>query len=674
MTRWIGARKCATACSLLVGMLSGGCGGKAAGPVREDDSGGAGGMAQVEPHPGWGVPRPETPGPGWSLRDDTPYSRLYASVVLDTTADRMILFGGYTNDVWSLALSGEHELMWSALSLQGEIPPAQNVLGVYEPAGNRIVAIFDELVGEQEPFYHAQVWQLSLGAAPEWRRLQPTGRAPGNELSDALVALDNTGRRMFALGGCGAWTLSFDDGDGRWSRIGDGPPGACEPPAQPFFAGAGGLLVFDAPRDRLVVFGLAEVWQLSLDSGAWSSLGATPCGGTILSTPAFDETNAQVVYVPSCREGTAIFSLVRDKWSERDHPRVESSQFDGFGQVGAFDAARSRILYPPGDSGNATWQLDTSTLELTPLTPDTRGPPVGQGSRLVWDSARNVVVAFGGEYGAVTSQRGLEPGARWTRLAEPLGSEDPGGAFYEPDSHAIIAITDRSAESQLRRLAQDDGAWEPIVVPGGPTSRSGSFSAYDSDRKQLIISGGSSPANDYPAMVNDDVWALSLDGEPSWSQLAETGDGSGRINAIGAFDPVHRRLIAYGGLDQERASRPGVAVARSDLRALSLENPSSGWVVLTAHGVAPELHDPAAVYDSEGKRIVFVDVSGPGTQVAALELGAERDETTTWHTFCSVGLLPGQANRPRLALVPDGIFVAVGDAAFRFDLTTPYCD
>ena len=56
----------------------------------------------------------------------------------------------------------------------------------------------------------------------------------------------------------------------------------------------------------------------------------------------------------------------------------------------------------------------------------------------------------------------------------------------------------------------------------------------------------------------------------------------------------------------------------------------------------------------------------------------------TWHRFCEPGMgMPGSVpfsvigNGPSntlLGLAPDGLFVALGDGAFRFNLATEYCD
>lgn len=125
-------------------------------------------------------------------------------------------------------------------------------------------------------------------------------------------------------------------------------------------------------------------------------------------------------------------------------------------------------------------------------------------------------------------------------------------------------------------------------------------------------------------------------------------------------------MIVYGG----DADWSDDSAELGDLHALALD--SLEWTRLEATGTGPTHARTDAVYDPERRRMIVLD----GDQVFALELR----EAPAWHRFCELGVRPpgydliaGGARTPPV-LVPDGLFVGVRDGAFRFDLSTPYCD
>jgi hypothetical protein len=578
-------------------------------------------------------------------------------VVVDTTADRLIVFGGRGNDVWSLPLAGTNENRWVRLFPEGEAPPASEPVSVYDPVQNRVLALLNSWHGVSDDYDRVQLWELSLAGTPRWRHLQPAGASPGREVGSAVLALDRENNRLLVvgetLGRAGTWSLSLNEG-GEWTRLADAPPRL-----PPSFAGSGQFLVFDSARQRLVAFG-SEVWEMPLAGREWASLGRYPCqGGPFFSGPAFDEVGERVIFAGGYCGGPLTFSLATNSWQTTFGP---SSAFG----AAAVDARRERILYAFGSIGvtsNETTQMSLNTLEFEQLTPNTRGAAPSQGSTFVWDPTRGAIVAFGGENNE-TATRGLEPGATWRALPNtPAATGWAADAIYDPVRSAIVAFGGTDHPDTVYLLGSKPGAnWEPLTVPSAPEPRRSAAASYDSTEQRVLIHGGSF----YPfASGNevDETWALSLNGEPSWTKLTPRGEGPGaRAGELGVYDPVARRFIVYGGLSNGEA--------RQDLHALELAGDPK-WSVLEPKGTAPELHSPVAVYDADDHRILFVSIDYFGVIAGALELG----ETPTWHTFCSLGTPPPSIPAaPNVLLAPDGLFVDVATAAYRFDLATPYCD
>mgnify|MGYP001556152981 CR=1 FL=1 len=232
MTRWAWWE---TAKGLLtVGVLAVGCGGKADDPAR-DGSGGVAGVGgetataetPEEQAPGSGLSSNVVGGLGWSLRDDTPAAAWGVAAVVDAMADRLLVFGGYSNDLWSMPLSGPSENRWLRLIPDGEVPPPSEPVSVFDYQRNRVLVLLDGWVGESDHVDRVQLWELTLGGTPSWHHLAPPGPSPGRELSHGLLALDADGERLFALGGAseasGTWVLSLEN-EGEWTRLADPPP------------------------------------------------------------------------------------------------------------------------------------------------------------------------------------------------------------------------------------------------------------------------------------------------------------------------------------------------------------------------------------------------------------------------------------------------------------------
>ena len=105
--------------------------------------------------------------------------------------------------------------------------------------------------------------------------------------------------------------------------------------------------------------------------------------------------------------------------------------------------------------------------------------------------------------------------------------------------------------------------WQQVLPTGTPpTLRDGTTTVFDSARNRLLVFGGKDAT---PTYFNE-VWAVSLDSSPAWSQILPSGSlPLPRWGATGVYDPVGDRLIIAGG----RSS-----AALSDTWALSLTSPT----------------------------------------------------------------------------------------------------
>ena len=624
---------------------------------------------------------------GWSIRDATPYSRNEHATVLDEGRDRMIVIGGAGGmDVWALPLSGPDKHRWSQILPEGNAPPVdeQNIgqaaSAVYDPFGQRVLV----LRADSYQFETPRIWELTLDDIPTWHELELEGPAPGAELDQGKIVVDRDGKRALIVGGgkdsSGTWALSLD-GPARWARIADAPAQESYT-RSPFPVGINvGSLFIDPPRARLVLISASvdksAAWTLPLTGGDWALESRAPsCGPDYETSSSYDWAHERVLFLGR-KCGISSYSLATGEWqsslaSNWVETHDESQLIIATSSID--DRKRGRALFFSGglSPGNATTALSYGDLKLSVLVPNTLGVAPSSATG-VWDEQRQALIALGSFRGTngATRAHGLNPTDSWREVADsppPLSD-----AVYDPIGHAVVAVgypDDQASSATVARLASKPGSvWEVIAAPDGPQARTGPVLVYDSVRQRVVLHGGSSYTGTETISLSD-TWTLSFSGETQWTELATTGDsGETGFRRSAIFDPVAQRMIVYGSVDDNSGAAPG------ELFQLALDD-SLEWSALPALGRGPTHYGGLALYDPHGERMLVLDK----THLYALTLNA----SPTWHRFCEPGMtMPGSislflgGNDPAttlLGLAPDGLFAALGDGAFRFDLDTPYCD
>lgn len=156
--------------------------------------------------------------------------------------------------------------------------------------------------------------------------------------------------------------------------------------------------------------------------------------------------------------------------------------------------------------------------------------------------------------------------------------------------------------------------WHAVPAQGTPPpARMAHAAVIDYDARRLIVYGGTDVDGSYLA----DVWALTLDGPPTWTELTPAGDPPpARANALSAWDALHDRWLVYGGGN-------GGFAPLEDLWTLTLGE-SPAWSAIDAGGAKPQWATAGALgYDPARHRLVLA-----GTQ------------TVNYSTYWTLWMLP----------------------------------
>ena len=191
-------------------------------------------------------------------------------------------------------------------------------------------------------------------------------------------------------------------------------------------------------------------------------------------------------------------------------------------------------------------------------------------------------------------------------------TESPGGAISAP-----LSVTPQS-------LVQPYGTWRmepPPVLFGAST-------VLDPQRDRLVVACGS---NGY---LQKDVWTLSLAPGSTWQRdsLASAQSPGPLAYAATVYDPVHARLVMFGGLGYP-------AVPSNRVWTLSLGDPMV-WSALPVEGIPPSPRwNMVAAYDSRRNRMIVYggeDGHAYKSDAWALDLG----DTARWERLTPVDSIP----------------------------------
>lgn len=544
------------------------------------------------------------------------------AAVYDSRRDEMIVYGGDGgyNDFWALSLSGQPTWRLLQPSTFRCGPDGLNgSTAIYDPVRDQVITFGGVCYFPDDYWlYQNSVGAIPLSGGPGWTGVTGGERPCGREGAAALY--DAARDRMIVLGGfwdsdycrdqseTDVYALAFS-GDTGWSRI----VAAGTPPSVQFLYS----VILDPVRDRLVVFG-GSGWSGTPSNSVWTlSLSGTPTWTQL----------APAGFAPLARWGqSAIYDPVGDR-------------------MVVFGGQVARADY------NDVWALSLSgTPTWTQIIAEGPVPSARHGHTAIYDPVRRRMVIYGGEYDPATREvwaLSLSKKPSWTLLAPsgalepPLGGRPHFPAMYDPGRNQI-AFFGSDPGVPLREVTtlslSGDPTWSRTYVSDPvPSSSAGSAAIYDPQGQRIVMFGGDSGNG----TADNDTWALSLDGTPSWAQLLPAGQAPpARRGHSAMYDPLRRRLLTFGG-------RSDSGQVFSDVWALSLSG-APAWTQLHPLGQQPAWASAqAAGYDAAGDRmLVYVGNTGEEERrdLWALSLSG----IPTWTQLHPAGPAPDDAVLPTI--------------------------
>jgi len=268
-----------------------------------------------------------------------------------------------------------------------------------------------------------------------------------------------------------------------------------------------------------------------------------------------------------------------------------------------------------------SWRLDLATGTWAPWAITGDVPAAGGSRRVAQIPGTKKFYVYGGYVGyeATAKDDGdlylvdLENAEHtFTRLKNLGNGGEPAGPARELHAIAYDAVgeqlvvfggiatkpaQDALDDTWLVKVGGDTATWTQVKTTKAPSPRYGSFTAFDSASRRLVVwSGAQLPdVQSDPVNAAQDAWALDLAASPPrWSKLAPAGGApKGRRNGCGMHDPTGRRLFVYGGTSDGKTGEKGLYVldlepGRETWTTLELANPpplrSSGFGFATQDG------------------------------------------------------------------------------------------
>lgn len=242
-----------------------------------------------------------------------------------------------------------------------------------------------------------------------------------------------------------------------------------------------------------------------------------------------------------------------------------------------------------------------SEFDWVKIEPTTNVTPGRMGHKMVYDSFRQVVVLFGGEYTNDSEMNDTWEwdGMTWTKIF-PITiprTRDFFGMTYDSNRKVTVIFGGEDWPSSLNDTWEYDGTnWKQINTPTLPQSRAHVNIAFDKKRNKVVMFGG---WHSYNTLA--DTW--EYDGE-DWTRIYPAASPPNTQNNLLVYDEKREVVVLFGG------SIHNSGIIYDDTWEWNGEN----WKYVDTPNRPGPREEPCGTYDSDqGKVILFGGSSAEDT-------------------------------------------------------------
>lgn len=550
-----------------------------------------------------------------------PPPQVDGATAFDASRQRMYLFGGQNNSLVYTMPVGDSPAGWEVLAASGTPPAPRSAEAFVYDSVNDCLWVFG---GKGYPGgVFNDLWRLSLDPDPTWTQVSASGSPPAARMAMG-ACYEEAQQALYIFGGedgsGGAlpntlYRLELDQNPPHWST----PTQSGSVPSARY----GFTICADPVNDRILFFGgtngafdTDDLFQLTVSTHHWDQLAASgpvPEPRQQHFTGVDSENQLLWVWGGTAGDGTMhALSLSTLEW--RDVTDTGSmGPPGGIRPIGVCVPANPnwapKLLLLDGYTTSEVYEFFYPDLD-TAYWQNLMAPPPLNGASCVVDRARGKVYVHGGirpflgpsnsgwQY-SLTGQIGWQATWLWSvtfNLTPPVSNHT--AVWDDRRSRMLIfggldgTMANTNALSCMQDTLGFGWSWPTITATGTPPSpRHGMASIYDPAGDRMLIFGGATNS----LLTTNDLFQLTLDPTPHWTQLSLPGAPPTRVNATAIFDEPRRRMIVFGG--------QGSSGLLNDVWAFNLA--SNSWTQLFPTGTSPaSRYDHTAVYDLRRQRML----------------------------------------------------------------------
>jgi len=292
----------------------------------------------------------------------------------------------------------------------------------------------------------------------------------------------------------------------------------------------------------------SDTWEF--DGTSWTEI-ATPTAPPEARPMVYNAARGVVVLFGGYASGdtllTATWEYDGATWSEVATP---TSPLARIRHAMAYDAARDVVVLfggcLPGMMGSCvdladTWEFDGTTWAevSTPTSPAARSAHA-----MAYDSARGVVVLFGGEGRGDVADTWEYEGTAWTKTVAPASpfSRYNHAMAYDA-AREVVVLFGGYHERELEDTWEFDGrSWVEVATGNRPSARHNHAMAYDAARRVVVLFSGEQGTYEGD-LAPADTW--EYDGT-TWTEVS-LGSPPARLGHAMAYDAARGVVVLFGG-------------------------------------------------------------------------------------------------------------------------------